>query len=116
MRELNKALSYFREFKGTKKPINYINFSVVSMLGIDEDSVDWAGSEEDMEVYLAMAFGSIRGTEIRTKGSDYEGEYFIWFNNDNMVTYQIDSKDLENFPAFLAKVKFAIENYIAFYL
>ena len=83
---------------------------------IDEANVDWAGDEEDMEYYLAMAFGSIRGAEIRSKGTDFLSEYFLWFNNDGMVTYQLDPEDLESFPAFLAKVKFSIENYIAFYL
>ena len=117
MSELNKALSYFREFKGEKKPVSYINFSVYWDFGrIDEANVDWAGDEEDMEYYLAMAFGSIRGAEIRSKGTDFLSEYFLWFNNDGMVTYQLDPEDLESFPAFLAKVKFSIENYIAFYL
>ena len=117
MSELNKALSYFREFKGKTKPVSHINFSVFWDLGqLDEARVDWAGDEEDMEYYLAMAFGSIRGAEIRTKGSEFLSEYFLWFNNDSMITYQFDSEDLESFPVFLAKVKFSIENYIAFYL
>ena len=117
MSELNKAFSYFREFKGKTKPVSHINFSVYWDLDlIIEATVNWAGDEEDMEFYLAMAFGSVRGTEIRTKGSGRLGEYFLWFNNDSMVTYQFDPEDLKSFPAFLGKVKFAIENYVAFYL
>jgi len=118
MSELNNALSYFREFKGKKKPVSHINFSVYWGLGyLDEtNSVDWAGDEEDMEFYLAMAFGNIAGAEIRSKGSDFLSEYFLWFNNDTLITYQFDPEDLESFPAFLDKVKFAIENYVAFYL
>lgn len=117
MSELNKALSYFREFKGKTKPVNHINFSVYWDLGqLDGAFVDWAGDEEDMEFYLAMAFGSLHGAEIRSKGTEFLSEYFLWFNNDGMVTYQFDSEDLESFPAFLAKVKFSIENYVAFYL
>lgn len=115
MSELNKSLSYFRDNRSTPR-IGKINFNIYTDVGVlDEFHIDWLKDDEDIEFSLAMVYGNMRGISIRFGSGKSFPEFFMWFDSDYNVSYQFELEELLSFPAFLNKVKFAIENYVAFY-
>lgn len=114
--KLRESLVYFRE-RSEDPSVREIHFNIHWRPNQEERfHVCWNSNDEEDSIAfdLAIAFGTIVGAFNRSR-PDRLPTVFMWFNSDSIASYQFEQYELDSLHSFLNKIKFSIENYLAFY-